>query len=49
MLEKKNKHRFGIHRILDIFNVFLTKFKNNQILLNEVSHRLPLTTKLVTG
>ncbi len=27
----------------------LTKFKNNQILLNKISHRLLSTTKLFTG
>ncbi len=32
-----------------IFNVFFTKFKNNQILLHKMSHRFLLTTKLFTG
>jgi len=27
----------------------LTKFKNNQILLNKIGHRFLLTTKLFTG
>jgi hypothetical protein len=32
------------------FDVCLTKFKkNNQILLNKISHRFLLTTKLFTG
>ena len=31
------------------FEVYLTKFKNNQILLNKISHRFLLTTKLFTG
>jgi hypothetical protein len=30
----RNNHRFGALRILDIFDVSLIKFKNNQILLN---------------
>jgi hypothetical protein len=29
--------------------VCLTKFKNNQISLNKISHRFLLTTKLFTG
>ncbi len=28
------------------FNVRLTKFQNNQILLNKISHRFLMTTKL---
>jgi len=31
------------------FDACLTKFKNNQILLNKISHRFLLTTKLFTG
>jgi len=46
---EKNKHRFEILRILEIFDACLTKFKNNQILLNKISHRFLLTTKLYTG
>jgi hypothetical protein len=34
-LERKNKHIFGIFRILAIFGVCLTIFKSNQILLLE--------------
>jgi hypothetical protein len=47
---EKNKHRFGIHCILEKFsaNIF-SKFKNNQILLDKTNHRLPMTTKLCTG
>ncbi len=45
---RKNKYIFGILVIL-IFYVCLTKFKNNQILLNNISHRLLLTIKLFTG
>jgi hypothetical protein len=41
---QKNKHRFGICRILDIFYACLTKFENYQILLNKISHRFPMTT-----
>ncbi len=43
---EKNKYRFGIFRI---FYVRLTKFKNNQILLNKISRRILLTTKVFTG
>jgi hypothetical protein len=46
---EKNKRRYGIFKILEFFNVCLTKFKNNQILLNKISHRFLLTTKLFTG
>jgi hypothetical protein len=35
-------------RILAIFVVRLTKFKNNQILLNKISHRFLLTARLFT-
>ncbi len=56
---EKNKHRFGILRILKMFCPFismvlitvcgfdlcLTKFNNNQILVNKVGHRILLTTK----
>jgi len=34
---------------LDFFKVCWTKFKNSQILLNRISHRFLLTTKLYTG
>jgi hypothetical protein len=30
------------------FDVCLTEFKNNQILINKISHRFLLTTKLIT-
>jgi hypothetical protein len=46
---EKNKNRFGILRILVIFYIYFTKFKNNQILLNKISHRFLMTTKLFTG
>jgi hypothetical protein len=46
---ENNKHRFGILRIVEIFNVYLTKFKSNHILLNKIRHRFVLTTKLFTG
>ncbi len=45
---EKNKHRFGILKILEIFDVHLIKFENNQILLNKSSHRFLPTTKLFT-
>ncbi len=44
---EKNKHRFGILRIF--FDAHLTKFKDNQILLNKICHRFLLTTKIFTG
>jgi len=34
---------------LEFFDVCLTKFKNNQILLNKISHRFLRTTKLLLG
>ncbi len=45
----KNEHGFGILRILEIFDVGLTKLKNYQISLNKISHRCLLTTKLFSG
>jgi len=33
---------------LEVFDVCLTKFKNSQILLNNISHQLLVTTKLFT-
>jgi hypothetical protein len=35
--------------VSEFFDVCLTKFKNNQILRNKISHRFQLTTKLFTG
>ncbi len=43
---RKNKYRFGI---ITFFYVCLTEFRNNQILLNKISHRFLLMTKLLTG
>ncbi len=43
---QKNKQWFWILRILD---VCLTKLKNNQSLLNKISHIFLLTTRLFTG
>jgi hypothetical protein len=34
---------------LEFFHVCLTKFKNNQILLDQISQIFLLTTKLLTG
>ncbi len=34
---------------LEIFVVCLTKFENYQILLNKISHRFLVTTKLFSG
>jgi hypothetical protein len=33
----------------NFFDVCWTKFKNNQILLNKISHRFLVTTKLFSG
>jgi hypothetical protein len=44
---EKMKHSFRIIDILD-FYVCFTKFKNHQILLDKISHRFQLTTKLST-
>jgi hypothetical protein len=46
---EKNKYMFGILRILEMFGVCSTKFKNYEILLNEISHRYLETTKLFSG
>jgi hypothetical protein len=35
----EKKHRFGILRILEFFDVRLTKFRSNKILLNKICHR----------
>ncbi len=44
---EKDKHRFGI--LWNYLDECLTKFKDNQILLNKISHRFLLTTELLTG
>ncbi len=41
----REKHTY-LEQILEIFYVFLTEFKSNQILLNKISHRFQATTKL---
>jgi hypothetical protein len=45
----KAKHKFGILRIFEFFDVRLTKFKNSQNLLYKISDRNQLTTKLFIG
>ncbi len=45
---EKNKHRFRIIRIFKYFDVYLAKFENNQFLLNKISDRFLLMTKLFT-
>ncbi len=35
---ERNKRKFGIRRILDFFDVSSAKFKNDQFLINEISH-----------
>jgi hypothetical protein len=35
---EKNKNRFEILRILEFFDLCLTKLKNNKILPNKISH-----------
>jgi len=37
----------GMLRILEIFVVYLAKFKSNSILLNKIGYRFPLTTNLL--
>jgi hypothetical protein len=56
LLDLKTRPRFcPVNRCLSmleyykLFDARLTKFKNNQILLNEMSHRYLQTTKLFTG
>ncbi len=46
---EKIKHRIRILRILEKNDVCLSKFKNNQILLNKISRRFILTTKIFSG
>jgi hypothetical protein len=43
------KARQKIITYLEILRIFLTKFITNQILLNKISHRFILMTKLYTG
>ncbi len=45
---RKNKHIFGILRTFLMY-VCSTKFENDQILLNKISHRFLVTTKLLSG
>jgi hypothetical protein len=40
---------FGTLRILEFFDVCLTKFENYQILLHKISHRFVSTTQLFGG
>jgi len=35
--------------ILEIFDAYLTKFKTDQILLNRISYRFVVTTKVCTS
>jgi len=44
----REKIRRGLES-LEFFDVCLTKFKNNQILPNKISHRSLLATKLFNG
>ena len=46
---EKNKHIFGILKNRNFLNVCFTKFENYQILLNKISHRFLVTTKLFSG
>jgi hypothetical protein len=45
--KRKNKTRFRILKII-FLDECLTKFKNNLIILNKISHRFILTLKLFT-
>ncbi len=44
---KTREKIFGIHKSLGIFDVCWTKFINNQILLNKISHRNLRKTKIL--
>ncbi len=46
MMPEKNNNRFRILRILEMFDVCWTNFKNNQILLDKICNRFLLKTKL---
>jgi len=46
---EKNKHRFGIIRILEIFYVCLTKFENYHISLHQISHSFLVRANLFNG
>ncbi len=46
---RKNKQIFEILRILEIFDASWSKFESYQILLNKISHRFLVTTKLLSG
>jgi hypothetical protein len=46
---RKTKHKFGILKILEIFEIYFTYFKNSQILLSKISQTFLVTTKLFTG
>ncbi len=40
---EKNKHRVGIHWILEIVVLYLTQFKSTQILFDKISHQFLVT------
>jgi hypothetical protein len=46
---EKNNFIFGDLRILEFFIVCLNKFENYQVLLNKISHRFLVKTKLFSG
>ncbi len=46
LIQGKYKHVYGILKNLEIFDAGFTKFIDNQILLNEISRRCLLPTKL---
>jgi hypothetical protein len=46
--KEKNKRTFGTVKNLEKMDGCLTELKNNQILLNKISHQFKMTTKLFT-
>ncbi len=47
--KEKHKRRFGIFRVLELFDVCSTKLKNNQISFDKISRQYPVMTKLNAG
>jgi hypothetical protein len=45
----KNRHSFRILRIFEFFDLCLSEFEKNQILLSKIIHRSLLTIKIFAG
>jgi hypothetical protein len=45
---ERNEHRFGILEFNEIFDVRLTKFDANQILVDKISQQFQVQTNLFT-